>query len=137
MKIAVCIEKSGGMLFNKRRVSQDGAVRKKLLEIAGDGKLYLNCYSAKQFESTEKLCICSDFLSRASEQDLCFVEDTDIPFDAVTQIYLFRWNRDYPADRYWNGDPQALGFEKISTEHFAGSSHKKITLDVYQRRSSS
>jgi len=55
LKIAICIEKSGGILFGGKRLSQDSILRNKLKELAGDGKLLMNEYSAKQFESNEKL----------------------------------------------------------------------------------
>lgn len=133
MKIAICIEKSGGMLFNNRRVSKDSVAHQKLLECVGEGKLYLNEYSAKQFENTDHLQVSEDFLSVASDDDICFIENVEIPMDKVTQIYLFQWNRDYPADVYFDYNLKDLGFKKIRSEDFAGSSHKKITLEVYQR----
>ena len=74
-----------------------------------------------------------DFLSVASDDDICFIENVEIPMDKVTQIYLFQWNRDYPADVYFDYNLKDLGFKKIRSEDFAGSSHKKITLEVYQR----
>ena len=133
MKIAICIEKSGGMLFNNRRVSKDSVVTQKLLECVGDGQICLNEYSAKQFETTEHLQVSEDFLSVASDEDICFIENATIPMDEVTQIYLFQWNRNYPADIYFDYNLKDLGFKKIRSEDFAGSSHKKITLEVYQR----
>lgn len=133
MKIAVCIEKSGGMLFNNRRVSKDSILQQKLLEYVGEGKLYLNEYSAKQFETTEHLNVSDDFLNVASDEDICFIENVEIPMEKVTQVYLFQWNRDYPADTYFDYNLKDLGFKKVRSEDFAGSSHKKITLEVYER----
>lgn len=133
MKIAVCIEKSGGMLFNNRRVSKDSVLQQRLIDLAGERKLYLNEYSAKQFESIERLHICDNFLSISSDEDICFIENVDIPMDVVSQVYLFQWNRDYPADVYFSYNLKDLGFKKISCEDFVGSSHKKITLEIYKR----
>lgn len=133
MKIAICIEKSGGMLFYGRRLSKDRVLQEKLLNMAGEGKLYLNGYSAKQFCDTEQLQVREDFLSAASEEDLCFIENVEIPMDQVTQLYLFQWNRDYPADVYFDYDLKKLGFQKVGSEDFAGASHKKITLEEYRR----
>ena len=133
MKIAVCIEKSGGMLFNSRRVSKDSGVQQKLLEFVGNGNICLNEYSSKQFTTTDHLKVSEDFLSVATDEDICFIENVAIPMDKVTQIYLFQWNRDYPADTYFDYNLKELGFKKVRSEDFAGSSHKKITLEVYQR----
>ena len=133
MKIAVCIEKSGGMLFNNRRVSKDSILQQKLLECVGEGNICLNEYSAKQFTSTKHLQVSDNFLTVASDEDICFIENVEIPIDKASQVYLFQWNRDYPADTYFDYNLKDLGFKKIRTEDFAGSSHKKITLEVYER----
>lgn len=134
MNIALCISKSGGMLFNNRRVSQDRILRQKLLELAGEGKLWINDFSADQFEADDRLCVSEEFLTAASDADLCFVENVEIPMERVDRVYLFHWNRDYPADVYFDHDLKALGFRKVKTAHFEGSSHKKITLEIYQKR---
>ena len=133
MKIVLCLDKSGGLLFGGRRQSQDRVLREKLLELVGDGKLFLNAYSAKQFESEEKLAVSEDFLVLAGTNDICFIENVDIPAEAAEEWYLFSWNRDYPGDRYFDFDLKENGFKKIRTENFVGSSHKKITLEVYGR----
>jgi len=133
LKIAICIEKSGGILFGGKRLSQDSILRNKLKELAGDGKLLMNEYSAKQFESNEKLKVCEDFILSAGQNDICFVENVEIPMDKVSEVYLFNWNRDYPADTYFEFEPKESNFKRIKKEDFVGSSHKKITLEVYRR----
>lgn len=120
------------MLFNCRRLSQDSVVRQKMLELTKGGKLYLNSYSAKQFESSDKLIIDDNFLTVAAEDDFCFIENPPIP-DSATEYYIFNWNRDYPADTYFELDLKALGYKKVKSESFAGSSHKKITLEIYSK----
>ena len=133
MKIAVCIEKSGGMLFNNRRVSRDSVVQEKLLELVGEASICTNEFSAKLFEDSSKLKISNNFLSVASDEDICYIENVAIPMDKVAQIYLFQWNRDYPADTYFDYNLKDFGFKKVRSEDFAGTSHKKITLEVYQK----
>ena len=75
MKLIVCVDKSNGMLFNNRRQSQDKVLREKLLSLVGEDRLFLNAYSARQFENNEKLTVCEDFLAMAGEDDFCFVEN--------------------------------------------------------------
>ncbi len=133
MKLIVCIDKSNGMMFNNRRQSQDSVLREKLLELVGEKKLLLNAYTAKQFEESRQLEVREDFLAVATAEDFCFVEDQPIPADQVDEVYLFRWNRDYPADRTFDLDLKD-NFEKMKTEDFPGSSHKKITLEIYHKR---
>ena len=133
MKIAVCIEKSGGMLFNNRRVSRDSVVQQKLLELVGEASICTNEYSAKLFEDSSKLKISNDFLSVAADEDICFIENVDVPIDEASEVYLFQWNRDYPADVYFDYNLKECGFKKVSSEKFEGSSHKKFTLEIYRR----
>ena len=84
MKIAICIDKSGGTLFNGRRLSQDSVLREMLLKLAADSTLFMNEYSAKQFDESEKLEVSEDFLLKASDNDICFVENVDVPMDKVS-----------------------------------------------------
>ena len=131
MKIVVCIDKSNGMLFNGRRQSQDSVLREKLLGLIGENKLFVNAYTAKQFEDTRQLQVSEDFLQQAGPEDFCFIENVAVP--EADEIYLFRWNRDYPADTYFELELKP-GYRKVKTEDFVGSSHKKITLDIYKKR---
>ena len=130
MKIAVCIEKSGGMLFNNRRVSRDSVVQQKLLELVGEASICTNEYSAKLFEDSSKLKISNDFLSVAADEDICFIENVDVPIDEASEVYLFQWNRDYPADFFLELD---LSRWKLKSKcDFSGNSHPKITNEVYK-----
>ena len=51
MNIIVCVEDNNGMMFNKRRVSQDVAVREDIYKNLGDKKLIMNAYSFKMFDA--------------------------------------------------------------------------------------
>ena len=133
MNIAICIDKSGGTSFNGRRLSQDSVVREILLKLAPGSNLFMNEYSAKQFKADEKIKVAEDFLLKAGERDICFIENVAVPMDRVSEIYLFNWNRDYPADTYFNFNPDENNFKRIKKKDFIGSSHKKITLEVYKR----
>lgn len=132
-KIAVCIDKRGGVMFNHRRVSQDADVRNKLMELIGTHRLFMSTYSAKQFDPNPRIYISDTFLEEASDEDVCFIEDVDISIDDISEIYLFHWNRDYPADTHFHFDPKECGFKRIKKEDFEGSTHPKITLEIYRR----
>ena len=121
------------MIFNNRRQSQDSMLREKIRSFVGNNKIFLNEYSAKQFENTDNLIISDDFLTRAKNDDFCFAENSHIPTDNIDEVYLFKWNRDYPADMYFTIDLKT-GFKKVQTEDFVGTSHKKITLEIYKKR---
>lgn len=133
MKAIVCLDKSKGMLFNNRRLSRDDELCNKVSSLVGDGQLYLNDYSAKIFEGKCALAVSDDFSEKAGENDFCFYENTAVPADKITELYIFWWNRDYPADTYFDFEPKDSGFKRVKKEDFAGTSHKKITLEIFRR----
>lgn len=151
MKIIVCVDNQNGMMFNHRRQSQDRVLRKRILELTGGKKMWMNAYSQKQFlqvngnmpkeqEQSGQLGqsgqIQADeaFLEKAGPGEYCFVEDKDVvPYESrIEEVILCHWNRDYPADMYFKMD---LGSWKLAeTQEYAGSSHEKITEERYVRR---
>lgn len=133
MKVIVCVDKKGGMMFNNRRQSQDRVLREKIAEILNGATLYMNSYSAKQFKGECSITVDEEFLSVAGKDDFCFVENLTVTPDTVNEFYIFNWNRKYPADFYFDIKPRELGFKPIKTEEFQGSSHEKITLEVFAK----
>ncbi|MBR6551872.1 MAG: ribonuclease Z [Clostridia bacterium] len=132
MNIIVCVDKDNGMLFNNRRLSKDKILCEKILEITSSSKLLMNEYTKSLFENSEKIIVDNNFLQNANLGDFCFIENIDInEYDQIEQVYIFNWNRKYPADRFFNLN--LSNFKKIKTENFAGNSHEKITLEIYTR----
>lgn len=139
MKIFVAVDENNGILFNNRRVSKDKALRQRILDIVGDNTLYITEFSRKQFkdeiESGEfKIDIDEDMLFWADDEDYCFLEDVNADgfFDFISDIYLYRWNREYPADTYFSFPDEE--YDLVSTEDFAGFSHDTITEEHFVRR---
>ena len=132
MKIIVCVDDKGGVMFNHRRQSQDRVLREHILEMTAGRTLWMNSYSAKMFGNLPSIAVAEDFLDRSGEDDFCFVENISIAGHeyAVKEIILFKWNRTYPADTYFRfpGEPK---YKLTDTCDFAGSSHEKITKEVY------
>ena len=133
MNVFICIDEDGGMLFNKRRQSQDSKVREKMSEIVGESPIFMNAYSAKQFSENDNIVVDENFLVKAGEEEFCFIENVEIPKNGINKIYIFNWNRKYPSDVKFEYSFAGCGLLKISTEEFPGSSHEKITLDIYGR----
>ena len=135
MIVMVCVDDNNGMMFNKRRQSQDRVLRRRMLEMSGEKKLWMNDYSRRQFPEEEAGHIAvteSDFLDIAPGE-ICFLEDQDpAQYEAqIEELILFRWNRVYPADLHCTLD---LSVWKLTeTEEFAGNSHEKITQERYVR----
>lgn len=131
MILVVCIDDRGGMLFNRRRQSQDRLLREDLLREAAGRSLWMNAYSAKQFAPLpENIRVAEDFPARAGDGDFCFFENVNpVPWlERAERIVLYRWNRHYPADRWF---PQPLPGRTVQRrEDFPGASHETITKEV-------
>ena len=132
MEIIICLDDNNGMLFNNRRQSRDSKV---LWDIKNslNGNLTIFPFSEKLVSSAE---IPYEIMSgSASENTVLFVEDRGIKeFLPVTnKITVYRWNRDYPADLTLDIDLAKEGFRSVSVYEFAGSSHEKITKEVFEK----
>ena len=61
----------------------------------------------------------------------------DIPSEEILaqteKLVIYRWNRHYPADVRWEPDLSSLGFTLQETTEFPGTSHEKITREVYEK----
>ena len=133
MQVIVCCDNRMGMLFNHRRQSQDRVLRDYLRELTGERGLRMNAYSQKQFGESPEILVSEDFLSTAGKEDVCFVEDQPLsPFaDQIDSLILCRWNRDYPGDFFLDLDLST--WKLTDTQEFPGSSHEKITVEVYEK----
>ena len=135
MVLIVCVDDHNGMMFNHRRQSQDRILRADILELTDGKKLWMNAYSRKQFAESdaEKIRVDETFLDAAGDGEFCFVENADVSgcAERIEEIYLYHWNRDYPADVYFPVDLSV--WKCVETKEFAGSSHEKITRERYTR----
>lgn len=53
MNIIICLDDNNGMMFNKRRQSQDRILRADLKEFIKDKDLYMNNYSYKLYKDID------------------------------------------------------------------------------------
>lgn len=131
MILIACVDDNLGLLFNGRRQSLDRVVRGRILQLAAGHKLWMNEYSRSQFEEGGEITVAADFMRQAGEGDYCFAENVDIaPYAGqVSKIILYRWNRVYPADVYF--DIPLAGWQLAQSTDFAGYSHENITEEIY------
>ncbi len=131
----LCVDNNNGMMFCRRRQSQDRLLREHVIHLIGLHKLWMNSYSKTQFINTDsaQILIDDNFLEKALHGDYCFVEDMDISqyTEKLEKIILFHWNRLYPADMFFTLDLSEWTLEE--KEDFTGHSHEKITKEVYSK----
>ena len=133
MNLIVCLDNKNGMLFNKRRQSSDRVVCRKILSAMNGKTLWMNGYSRKLFrQAGGDIRVDENFLEAAGQGDYCFVENTDVTqyMARVHRVVVFRWNRTYPADLRF---PSLDEWKMVETSSLEGSSHDKITREVYER----
>ena len=133
MQVIVCVDDDLGMMFNHRRVSRDRKLTDRILEIIKGKRLFVNHYSEELFAEKQGIFVEDDFLEKAGEQDVCFVENESLlPYeDQIDKIILYRWNRKYPADVHL--DIPLKEWRLMESYDFEGYSHEKITEEVYER----
>lgn len=136
MIVCVAVDDRMGMMFYNRRLSQDRQLRTKLLQLAGEQRLWMNRYSAKQFGSplAANIAVDEDFLNRAGADDYCFVENLSLKeyTEKMTKLVLFRWNRAYPADIYLDISLTGPDWKLTGSDEFTGYSHEKITVEEWE-----
>jgi hypothetical protein len=99
-----------------------------------DSRLLTTSYSEALFKD-----LCSDvlFIDKATiainDDDYLFCE-LEMPYIVpalIENIIVYRWNRDYPADVYF--DSAILkNMKLIDSVEFKGYSHEKIIKEVYK-----
>ena len=133
MKAIVCIDDGLGMMFNRRRQSRDAHLIADLRAHLDGAPLWILPYSAPLLaDSGISLSVRKDAPDAAGRDDFCLLEITDpTPFlGRVCELIIYRWNRRYPADLVFGAD--LSGFSLIESTEFAGSSHDKITKEVWK-----
>lgn len=133
MKICVCLDKKNGMMFFGKRQSQDAVQREQFLSLVGDNKLWMSTYSAKLFGDLPNVIVDDNYSAKAGLDDYCFIEDQSFDISKCSMVIVYKWNRQYQADKSFTVDLKAEGFKKISIQDFVGSSHDKITEEIYER----
>ncbi len=130
MNLIVITDEKKGMSFNGRRQSRDKILCEYILRLTHQ-KIYMTEYSAKLFSKYgDNIAVTEDF-SAVGNNDFILLENIS-PASLNKQfelIYLFNWNKLYPADIHFDLD--LSGALLASSNEFEGSSHEKITCELY------
>lgn len=133
MRVIICLDDRNGMLFNHRRQSRDREVLKDILKAAEGNRVWIRPFSQKLFQGAENQVRVSESpLEAAGPGEACFVEELPLAGweGAIESLTVYRWNRHYPGDFFLDLD--LSGWRLVSRREFPGSSHEKITKEVYE-----
>lgn len=133
MKLIVCTDLNNGILFNNRRQSRDKLLIEHIYNLVGENKLWITEFSKNLFEEGKYNLFEIDNIENIKEDDFVFIENYSpkILEEKLNEIILFNWNRNYPADLYFD---ISLDSWKLESEiEIEGSSHEKITQKIYRR----
>lgn len=105
MNLILCLDNRNGMSFNGRKQSRDRRIDADVEELI-------------RTEVNESVRM--DFW------------DDSFPMEQVEQIFVYRWNKKYPADTFCPID--LTQWVLIEQTEFTGYSHEKITRERYKRK---
>ena len=135
MRAIICIDDSGGILFNRRRVSRDRIIIEWITKYLSGKPLWMRSYSEELFQDYPNRKVSEDYLKEVGVDEYCFVENDLSGYeDSVREIILCRWNRNYPSDVKFNLSILDENWTCELLDEIEGSSHKKITIERWERR---
>lgn len=137
MKLIIATDDRNGIAFHHKRQSQDRILREEILNLSSDARLWMNTYTYRLFagDAPAHIRVDESFLEKAAPDDYCFVENLSVkPYaDKIESIVVFKWNRKYPGDLFFDIDLADGGWKLENSKNFAGSSHEKISMEVYRK----
>lgn len=124
MTLICCIDDAMGMAFNGRRQSRDSALCRDIAAMAAGQPISMDPRSETLFEGM-------NILPGGEKAPWLFLELAPPSSLGLKPegLVLYRWNRLYPADTYF--DLPLDGCRLLEKREFSGSSHEKITKEVY------
>ena len=131
MKVIVCLDQNGGILFNRRRQSRDARVFEDISTYAE--RLSASPFSEKLLSSYGVPHSVDENFPENAKDGYAFVENIPLlPYEeSITEVIVYRWDKIYPADTVF--DLPLTKYRLISTEEFSGNSHKTIVKETYLR----
>ena len=135
ISVAVCVDDENGMMFGGRRQSRDRVLIADFLKDHEGKRICIAPYSQLLFGEAEVVDVCEHPLRDCPHGGVCFVENLSLTewADEIGCLTVYRWNRLYPADLHFDESVLKKGFSLVSVTEFEGSSHEKITKEVYRK----
>ena len=135
LTVAVALDEREGMTIFGKRQSRDRVLIADFVTSMGDTPIYISPFSKVIFEPHKEVNIVEDPFHDSCEGGACFIENYHLShyIDMIGTLIIYRWNELYPSDVRFDLDVTAAGFKLVESYDFEGSSHAKITKEVYRR----
>ena len=132
MTLIVCLDPKGGMLFNKRRQTVDYDLCRQIGADFPD--LYISPFSEKYFSGIS-CTVAKDPFAACSEVGAVFLEQGSAieHLDEIDKLIIYRWENTYPADTYFDINPEVCGLKLKGKLKFSTEVHKNIVKEIYKR----
>ena len=134
MILVVCLDDGDGLSFLGRRQSRDREVSAHILSCLEENTLWMEARSAELFPANDPRIRVTDKLpEKKTCADVFFCESKTWLSDLqrFTQVWIYRWNCDYPRDTHFPMEELEAKFVLKDRMDLAGYSHEKIILEVY------
>ena len=125
MTVIVCVDDNRGISFGGRRLSRDSAVCADIVRCADGCAIEMHERSKMLFEGLDAK------ISPDGEIHFVEFESPDALLAKADTLIIYRWNRRYPSDLRLTAPLEK--WHLAEANEFSGSSHEKITKEVYIR----
>ena len=133
--VAVVLDDNEGMLLFGKRQSKDRVMIAEFVNSVGAENICVSPFSKRLFEAYKGVKYADFPISECKDGGACFIENEPLAphTDVIGTLIIYRWNRLYHSDVKFDIKPLECGFKLESVSEFVGSSHDKITKEVYRR----
>lgn len=142
MTCFLTLDINNGLLFNKRRLSQDKVVTQDIMNYvqSNNARLFLTSYSRKIFPDNIacEFTVCDapyDISNIRGSSNCIFAENlSPIPhIDSIDKLVIYYWNKEYPSDVRFDINPEEFGFRLSDCVDYSSNTHPRITRLIFSR----
>jgi len=135
LTVAVVLDDKEGMMIFGKRQSRDRVMIADFVSSVKDKPIYVSPFSRIIFEPHESVNYVENPFIESSDDGACFIENFALsPYiDMIETLIVYRWNELYPSDVKFDVNIEKAGYKLVSSYDFVGSSHERITKEVYER----
>ena len=136
LTVALVLDDREGMMIFGKRQSRDRVLIADFVSSMKDTPIFISPFSKVIFEPHKEVNIVENPFRDSCEGGACFIENYHLVhyIDMIGTLIIYRWNELYPSDVRFDLDVEAAGFKLVESYDFEGSSHERITKEIYRRQ---